>query len=35
MKKMAVLVNMTKVIGLVEIMKVTGRKKAPGLRIED
>jgi len=32
--KMAVLANVTKEIGLVEGVKVTGHRKAPGLRIE-
>ena len=34
-KKTTVLANMMKEIGLVEIIKMTGREKAPGLRMED
>ena len=34
-KKMAALANMMKEIGLVKIIKMTGRKKAPGLRMKD
>jgi len=34
-KKMAVLTNMTKEIGFVGIMEVTGCGKAPGLGMED
>ena len=34
-KKMAVLTNMTKEIGFVGVMEVTGCGKAPGLGMED
>jgi hypothetical protein len=35
MKKTAVLANMMKEFGLVKIIKMTGREKAPGLRMKD
>jgi len=34
-KKTVVLANMIKEIGLVKTTKMTGRKKAPGLRMKD
>jgi len=34
-KKKTALANMTKEIGLVEMIKMTGRKKAPGPRMKD
>ena len=34
-KRMAVLANMTKEVNFVGVIKVVGRRKAPGLMIED
>ena len=34
-RKTAVLANMMKEIGLVKIIKMAGREKAPGLRMKD
>jgi len=34
-KKTTVLANMIKEIGLIKIIKMTGREKAPGLRMKD